>query len=301
MIVRGAFNHLLRPGLRKDFRDNYQAHVEEFSRFLRTGGQDRAEIEAVALSGLPRMVLRGELEPVTLLDPELSDKVIYIDDEFALGFGVSQRMMEDDLYGKARQNSKWLARSARLTQEYRAAEFLDDAFDGNVFTGMFGEALCATDHELLASGATWSNRIAGDTQLSVTGIQAAFDLAEQTVDHNGDPIVIMPTRLVINIADEPTAIALTKSDKEPFTADNTTNTVTGRRSGLNYVVSHYKTQGRDWFLQDPNWIDAHFLFRIRPQFWDYTDDSTLAAVFMGRQRINVYFFDPRGWIGSNAT
>ena len=49
MLVRGAFNHILRPGLRKDFRDNYQAHTEEFSRYLRVGTQDRAEVEAVAV------------------------------------------------------------------------------------------------------------------------------------------------------------------------------------------------------------------------------------------------------------
>lgn len=301
MLVRGAFNHLLRPGLRRDFRDSYKEHPEEFARFLRVGNQDRAEVEAVAISGLPRMVLRGEVEPVTFLDPEISDKITFIDDEYALGFAVSKRLMEDDLYGKANQNARWLGRSARLTQEYRAAEFLDDAFAGTVFTGLLGENLISATHTLIATGGTWSNRVAGDTQLSVTGLQAAFDVAEQTVDHNGDPIPIRVRRLVINVADEWVAIQLIESPLEPFVADNQINAFRKKREGMDFVVAHYKTQtGSDWFIQDPDLIDSHFLFRVRPEFEDEFDFKTKAALFTARQRINVYFFDQRGWVGSDA-
>jgi len=117
MIVRGAFADLLRPGLRKEFRDTYQSHPEEFSRILAVGTQDRAEVEVMTLSGLGRMVERGEAEGITYIDPVSGAKVTFTDDEFALGFIISKRMMEDDLYGKADQNARWLSRSARLTQE----------------------------------------------------------------------------------------------------------------------------------------------------------------------------------------
>jgi hypothetical protein len=299
MITRGAFNHLLRPGLRRDFRDSYQQHVEEYSQFLKVGTQDRAEVEAVALSGLPRMILRGEVEPVVFIDPAMSPKVTYVDDEYALGFEVSKRMMEDDLYRRANQNAKGLGRSSRLTQEYRAAELLDDAFTGNTFTGLLGEALISTSHTFVGTTGTWSNRLAADTQFGVTGLQAAFDLGEQTKDHTGDPIPLQLNRIILNIADEWAAIKILQSDKEPFTADNQVNAIIRRRKNLDYVVSHYKIQGSDWFVQDSTLIDSHFLFRIRPQFWDDVDPKTLAALFMARQRVNIYFFDPRGWIGSN--
>lgn len=301
MIVRGAFNHLLRPGLRKDFRDEYQAYAEEYSRILRTGSQDRAEIEAVTMAGLPRMTRRGEAEPVSYIDPVLSDKFIFVDDEFALGFSVSKRTMEDDLYSKAKQNAKWLGRSARLTQEYRCADLLDDAFDGNLFTGLNGDSLIADDHFLLNAAGTWSNRVAGDPQLSVTGLQAMFELGEKLVDQNGDPVVSQIDTLVINIQDEWAAIHLTQSELEPYTADNQVNATRRKRQNLSYIVSHYKSQdGRDWFGRDSNLHDAHFLFRVRPEFMDDFDFDTLQAKFIGRQRINVYFFDQRGWFGSNA-
>lgn len=302
MIVRGDFRHLLRPGLRKDFRDGYDQYPVEYDQFLKTGTQDRAEVEAVTMAGLPQMVKVGEVEPVTYLDPAISDKFIYVDDEYKLGFQVSKRMMEDDLYGKARQNSKWLGRSARLTQEYLAAALLDDAFAGATFTGVFSETLISSSHTFLNAGGTWSNQLSGDPQLSVTGLEAALELGEQQKDQSGDPIPIMLNKLVININDENTAIKLINSELEPFTSDNQVNAIRRRRRSMSYVVSHYKDQtGRDWFMQDPSLIDSHFLFRVSPTFDDAFDFETDAAKFKGRQRINVYFFDQRGWIGSNAT
>lgn len=300
MIVRGAFNHLLRPGLRRDFRDSFMQFPEEFSSFLNVGTQDRAEVEAVAIAGLPRMPRRGEIEPVAFLDPEQSDKFIFTDDEFALGFGISKKMMEDDLYGRANQNAKWLARSARLTQEFRAAEFLDDAFTGAIFTGLQGERLISTAHTFIAASGTFSNQLPNNPQFGVTGLQAAFDLAEATLDHTGNPIPIRLNRIVLNIADEWVWLKISQSPLEPFTTDNQVNAIR-RRADMTATISHYKVQGSDWTIYDSTMSDAHFLFRVRPEFEDDFDFKTKAALFTARQRINVYFFDPRGWIGSNPT
>lgn len=301
MHVRGAFNHLLRPGLRKDFRDSYNGFEEEYSRILRTGDMDRAEIEATTISGLPRMVIRGESEAVTYVDAKLGDKVTYTDDEYALGFIVSKKMMEDDLYDKANQNAKWLGRSVRLTQEYLAADFLDDAFTGLTFTGFNSEALISSSHTLLNSAGTWSNRLSGDPQLGMTSMQAAFELGEQCVDHQGDPIPVRIDTLVINLSDEWVAMQLTMNEAEPYTADRNINTVMRKRK-MNYVVSHYKDQsGSDWFARDSDIHDAHFLFKVRPEMDDTFDFDTKSAKFDARQRIMAYFYDPRGWIGSNAS
>lgn len=301
MIVRGAFNAILRPGLRKDFRDSYQQFPEEYSRFLRTGTQDRAEVEAVAVSALGRMARKTEVGQITYLDPKESPKVTFVDDEFALGFQISKRTVEDDLYGKANQNSKWLGRAARLTQEYQSAALLDDAFTGSVYTGLFGEELIADDHVLLNGSGTWSNLVTGNPQFGVTGLQLAYELGEAQVDHEGNPMPIQLTRLVIDRTDEMDAIKIVKGEFEPFTTDRNVNAVREKASNLTYVLSHFKTANGKWFFQDPNLIDMHFLFRIRPEFGDSMDQGgTLAAKFWARQRILVYFFDQRGIVGSNV-
>lgn len=300
MIVRGAFNHLLRPGLRSDFRDSYDSFEEEYSRILRVGTQDRAEVEATTISGLPRMVIRGEGESFVFIDPKLADKLTYTDEEYGLGFIISKRMMEDDLYAKANQGSKWLGRSVRLTQEYACSDLLDDAFAGASFTGYAAEPLIDTAHTLLSSANTWSNQVSGDPELGIAGLQAAQELGEQIVDQNGYPIPTRVDTLIVNIADEHAAIQLTQNEMEPFTANRNINTTLKKRK-MSYVVSHYKDQtGSDWFARDTQLHDAHFLFRIRPEFLDWMDMDTQSAKYAARQRINVYFYDQRGWIGSNA-
>ena len=301
MHVRGAFNHLLRQGLRSDFRDSYNSFESEYDSILRTGTMDRAEVEATTLSGLPRQVVLPEGEAFTILDPELADKIVYTDTQFGLGFSISQQMMEDVLYGRANQSAKWLARSTRLIQEYQTADWLDDAFDGNTFTGFAAEALISSTHSLIANAATWSNSISGNPQLGVLGLQAAFELGENTVDHHNDPVPVRIDTLFINIAEEWVARQLTQNEDEPFTANRNIN-ATRRKMQLSFNVSHYKDQsGSDWFARDTQIHDAHFLFRVSPQLPDWYEDRTRSSFFASRQRFLVYHYDPRGWIGSNAS
>lgn len=300
MIVRGAFNHLLRPGLRRDFRDEYMSFENEWTGVVRSGTLDRAELEAVTIGGLPRQVILPEGEAFTIIDPVLSDKIVYRDTQFGNGFSISTEMMEDDLYDRANQNAKWLGRSSNLIQEYQVSDLLDDAFDGNTFTGFAAEALVTTAHTLLSSASTWSNQIAGNPQLGVVGLQAAFELGEQTVDHTNDPVPVRIDKLIINIANEWTARQLTMNEDEPFTSDRNINATRSKRQ-LSFQVSHYKDQtGTDWFARDSQIHDAHLLFKVKPQFPDWFDDITRSAFFAARQRFLVYFYDQRGWIGSNA-
>lgn len=302
MHVRGAWNHMLRPGLRRDFRDSYQSFPEEYGMYLAVENLDRAEEERVAVSGLGRMVKRGAIDPITYVDAVESDKYVYVDDEYALGFMISRRLIEDDLYGRANQNSKWLGRSARLTQEYLGGALLDDAFTGSVYTGINNETLISTTHALLNGAGTWTNRISGNPSLSVTGFQAALELAEAQVDHQGDPMPMTPSRLLVDRTDEFTAIQLVKNANEPFTADRNVNAALMKQGIRDYRLLHYKTADGSWFMQDPGLIDMKFKFRVRPQFGDAMDaGGTLAAKYWARQRIMVYFFDPRGIIGSDGT
>jgi hypothetical protein len=297
MIVRGAFNVLLRPLMRNAFRDAYSDLPEEYPSFLNVGKQDGPYVEGVEMGGLPRMVSRGEAEPITYIDPMIGPVKEWVDEEFALGFSVSKRMMEDDQFGRAVQSSRWLGRSARLTQEFAAAAFLDDMFDGTLFTGLDDGALIGS-HPLLRGG-TWNNLIPNNPQLSVTGMQAAFETAHAMVDIDGNPWPFTPSRLIIGVQDEWAAIQLTQSELEPYTSDNQVNAIRKKLKNFSYFIPHYRTNTRAWALVDPGMSDAHFLFRVRPEFDDTFDFDTKAAKFSGRQRINVYFGSARGWVASN--
>lgn len=301
MIVQGAFNHLFRAGLRRDFRDEYQGHAEEYSKFLKVGKMDGPEISAALMTGLTRFLERGDGEPITYEDPKMGPRVVGVDKEFALGFMISRRTVEDDMYGKANQAAKWLGHAAQMTKEYRAAGFLDDAFTGATYRGYDNVSLINTAHTFIGQSGTWSNRLATEVGVSVTGITAMFDLYSSMKDHNGDPMVSFPDTLIIGGAagDLHRAMQVFGSDLEPFTAENQDNVIRKRLPHPRIIVSHYKQNANSYFMLDSKYNDAHFLVRRPVEFDDTFDFDTDAAKYKGSMRFLIWFVDPRGWVGAN--
>jgi len=294
------FSPLQRLGLDTDFRNSLAEFPEEFPTFLKVGTMDKAEVERIAKSNLGVMPERGELEVPLELAPEISAKRNYVSTDFALTVAYSQRSLEDDLYGEIQQASRDLGRASKLTQEFRAAELLDDAFAGTTFTGLQGEPLISNAHTFINALGTWSNRIAGDPTLGVTGLQAAYELGERTFDHEGNPVPIILTDLLINPIDIPIAMQLTENPMQPFTADNDIND-NMRRSILTWHTNHFKdTSARDWFAIDKNMSDAWFMWKRRPDLKDEVDFDTQAQKVRASQRFLVYFFGQRGWVASDA-
>lgn len=304
MVTVGAWNLLFRPGLRDDFRDSYQEFEVEYSSYLKTDTMNLPEQQATIITGLSRLIERYDGEPVTYEDPKIGPKVVGVDKEFALGFALTRRVVEDDQYQKANQAAKWLGHAARLTMEYRSAALLDDAATGATFTGIDGQALCTTGHSLLNSTLTVANRPSTDVGLSTTGVQAMFDLVGQTKDENGDPMKWWPDTVLIgnNAGDIARAYQIWGSEKEPFTAENQDNAVRKRMPQPKIVVSHYKQSLKSWFMIDnARYNDAKFVVRRPVEFDDTFDFDTDAAKYKTTTRFLIWFVDWRGWVGSFPT
>jgi hypothetical protein len=303
MQVQGAFNLLFRPGLRKDFLDEWQRYEPEYTEFLKTSSTDMPEQSATIITGFSRFVERFDGEPVTYDDPKIGPKVMGVDKEFALGYILSRKTVEDDLYGKANSASKWLADAAAMTQEYRSAALLDDAFTGATFKGIDQLSLCNTAHILLNSNLTVSNSLATPVSLSVTGITAMLDLVQQMRNENGDPIRMMPNKLVIsnNAGDYHRAMQIFGTDKEPFTAENQDNAIKKRMPNMKIVTSHFKAAGKQYFMLDDKYNDAQFVTRRKLEFDDTFDFDTSAAKYMASMRFLIWFVGWRGWFGANPT
>lgn len=301
MIVQGAFNQLYRAGLRKDFRESYEDYPNEFSQFLNVGTMDGPEVSAALLTGLSRFLERADGEPITYEDPKMGPKVVGVDKEFALGFIISRRTVEDDMYGKANQASKWLGHAAQMTKEYRAAALLDDAFTGATYLGYDALPLISTAHTFINGSGTWSNRLGTEVGVSITGVTAMFDLYQQMKDHNGDPVVSFPDTIIIgnNAGDLQRTMQIFGSDLEPFTTENQDNAIKKRLSKPRIIVSHFKTDPNSYFMIDSKLNDAHFLMRREVEFDDTFDFDTDAAKYKGSMRFLIWFVDPRGWVGAN--
>lgn len=303
MITQGAFNLLFRPGLRRDFRDEWNEYAPEYPEYLRVSTIDRADIEATVITGMRLLLERGDAEPVTFEDPKLGPKVVATDKEFALGFMITRRTVEDDLYKKANQAAKWLAHAARMTSEYRAAALLDDAAAGATFKGIDGLSLINTAHTLFGStaGVTMATRPSADIGFSVTGITALLDLHQLHKDWNGDPIKTMPDTIVYSPQKINKAIQIFESNLEPFTAENQENAVKRRLRTIKHVVSHFKALTESYFLLDSKLNDAHYVVRRPVEFDDTFDFVTQAALYAATTRFIVWFADFHGWTGAFPT
>lgn len=306
MQVQGAFNHLFRADLRNDFRDEWEMFEPEYQMFLKTGTMTMPELSATIMSGPSRLIERGDGEPITYEDAVQGPKVSVVDKEFALGFMLTRRTVEDDQYGKANQAAKWLANAARKTSEYRSAGLLDDAFTGSTYKGIDGLALCHTGHTLYGTGSnggTVANRPASDIGVSLTGFSACMELYQLMKDWNGDPVKIWPDKLIIgnNANDINVAYQIMNSVKEPFTANNQDNAVRARLSGITPEVSHFKSSSKSYFFISSKYNDAWYLTRRPVEFDDDFDFNTDAALYKTTTRFAIWFVDWHGWVGVNPS
>lgn len=303
MQVQGAFNLLFRPGLRSNFLDEWQQYEPEYPQYMKESTTDMPEQSATIIAGLSRLFERGDGEPITYDSAKEGPKVTGVDKEFAGGFMLTRKTVEDDQYGKARQLAKGLAHAAMMTKEYRSAALLDDAFAGTTFKGIDSLSLINTAHTLINSARTVSNQLATAVGISVAGVTAMFDLFQNMKDENGDPIKMFPDKIIIgnNAGDIQRAMQIFSSDKEPFTAENQDNAIKKRLPKPTVVVSHFKSSSKPWFMQDTKYNDVQFVTRRPVEFDDDFDFNTDAALYKATTRFLIWFVSWRGWAGSNAT
>lgn len=301
MQVQGAFNLLFRPGLRKDFRDEYNKFETEYNKYLKVSTTSLPEQSATIMTGMNRLIELGDGEGITYQDLVLGPKVMGVDKEFGVGCRLTRRAVEDDQYGKLKGAAKYLAEAARLTYEYRGAQLLDDAFTGSTFKGIDNLSLINNAHTFLNAPGTWSNTPATQIELSVAGITALDDIFMTMKNHNADPIRMMGNLLIIGNESgmSQRAWQIFRSEKEPFTAENQDNALKNKYGNMDVQVSRYKTSRKSYFMVDKTWNDAHFVVRRPVRAEDDYDFNTSAALYKITTRFLVWFVDPRGWAGVN--
>lgn len=303
MNVQGAFNLLFRAGLRKDFRDDYDMYEPEYVKYLRQSTMDTPEISATIMTGPSRMTELGDGEPITMEDLIIGPKVMGTDKEWGIGLQLTQRAVEDDQYGKLKAGAKYMAHAARMTQEYRSAQLLDDAFTGSTFLGIDGLSLINAAHTYLNASGTWRNTPSAQVGLGVTGVTALLDLAAQQRDHNGDPMKVVLDKILIpnSFGAEAKARQIFTSTLEPFTAENQDNIIKQKFGSMNIEVMRFMQSMTNYFMQSSKLNDAHFVVRRPVTQDDNYDFLTRAAQYSATQRFLIWFVDPRGWYGSNPT
>jgi hypothetical protein len=295
-----AFSHLLAPGLRKVFFDEYKTWPEEYSKIATVESSSRAYEEELITAGLGRFERKPEGMSLIYDDPIQGDKKRYTHVTFALGFRVSREMWQDDQYTIMKKMSKELAMSARQTVELEFGSMVDDAFVGGTHLGADGKALCATDHPLLVGG-TYQNRPTVHTDLGVGALRSSLERIELMVSERGLPIMTFGSTVIVSPTFQWVAKEMlsAKTEFAPYTDENQINAF--RDMNLGYMVYHFMSDSDMWFtLAQKSEHDMKFFWRQKPLFENGDDFDTKDAKFSGFMRFSYGFTDWRGVDGSSG-
>jgi phage major head subunit gpT-like protein len=302
------FGLLLEPKLRKVFYETYKEVPEQYSKIYNIKTSNKAKETDYGLGafrpwkkfGNSFTTVGDSVDMPTVeyqkIHPGLERT--YIHEEFASGFMVERKFVDDEMYDVIEKLPKDLARAGRYKVEMDAASMFNEALKAEPTAKIYdGKALFATDHPLIEAAneglaATCSNLVAG--KLSADTLKAAILLGRKQLDEAGKLMVMNFDTLVVPPALEWLAMELTKTTGKPGTDLNDINVLKG---SLNIIVWDYLTNDEACFIMDSKNHEANFFWRVKPDFQREKDFDSFVQKYNGYMRYSYGISDWRGFIG----
>ena len=304
-ISRAQLLKELLPGLNALFGLEYEKYGEEHKELYETESSDRSFEEETKLAGFAGAPLKNEGAAIAYDNAQEAFTARYNHVTIALGFSLTEEAVEDNLYDSlSARYTKALARSMANTKQVRAANVLNNGFNGAFLGGdarsLFGTAAggAVTNHPLV-SGGTNSNVQAVATDLNETALENAVIQIAAWTDERGLLIAAKPRKLVIPPALQFVATRLLDTQQRVGTADNDLNAL--RNNGAipeGYTINHYLTDGDAYFLTTdvPNGMKH---FERTPLTTSMDGDFDTGNVrYKARERYSFGWSDPLGMWGS---
>ncbi len=295
----GSFAKLLWPGLNAIYGKAYSEYPVEYTKLFETFKSSKAFEEDLGLSSFGLAVQKGEGQPITYDNERQGFVTRYQHLVYALGFIITQEMMDDDQYDVVGQRkAQSLAYSMRQTKEIFGANVYNRAFNGS-FTGGDGVSLINASHPLVAGG-TFSNQIATAADLSEASLeQACIDIAGFTNDR-GLLIAVRPKSLIIPRQQIFEAQRILKTDGRVGTDANDLNAIKTMGMIPEIVANHYLTDEDAWFIRTDVPHGMKWFERKADSFDMDNDFDTSNAKFKASMRFSAGWTDPRGLYGSQG-
>jgi hypothetical protein len=217
--------------------------------------------------------------------------------EFAKGFTVERKLIDDNLTQVVLDDATELGDSAFRKREKSGASVLNNAFtsttnvDGFSTLGPDSVVLCSASHPLSADASASTQSNAGSTALSASAVSSTRVTMSKWTDDRGDVIDVMPDLLIVPPDLEDTASTITGSILDPASANNAINPQNGR---FRTIVWHYLTDTNNWFMADSGRMARSLLWydRIPLEFGLESDFDTFQAKFRAYMR---YSYGWREW------
>lgn len=299
-INTGSFAKALWPGLKAWFGQTYNEWPVEFTQLFDTETSRKAYEEEVGISGFGLAQQKSEGSGIAFDDASQSFVMRYNNLTYALGFIITQEMIEDNQYDISvigQKQSKALAFSMRQTKEVLGANIYNRGFDINYKYGD-GVQLFSASHPTKAGG-VYSNVPVVSADISEAALeQACIDISGFKNDR-GLIISVMPKTLIVSKENVFEAERILKSTLQNDTANNAINALkmTGMFSG-GAKVNHYLTDPDAWFIRTNCPDGMKYMNRVDTEFGMDNDFDTTNAKFRARFRCSFGVTDPRGVYGS---
>lgn len=302
------FSALLEPKLRKVFYETYDELPEQFSKVYNVNTSKKAKETDYGLGSMTPWTEFGSSTTAVKSGnmPEIPYETIpaglertYVHKEFAKGFTVERKFIDDEQYNVIEKMPKDLARAGRYKVETDGASLFNNAFTN---TGYDGKPLISAEHPLLNTTAETvhgtgkcSNLVTG--ALSDTTLKTALQLGRKQVDEAGKLIQFQFDTLIVPPALEYLAYELINSSQKVNTDYNDVNSLKGR---LKIVVLDFLTSDTAWFITDSKRHQLNWFWRVKPEFKREEDFDTLVHKYRGYMRYSYGYSDYRGIIGSTG-
>ncbi len=271
---------------------------------IKTG--DKGYEDGMRVAGLGTLHTKPEGTPFGFDDPVSTATVRHLYTVFGLGYRVTWEMASDDQHNIINQMPADLGDAARDHQERLAWSLVNDAFDGNTYTGLIDgssatRSLCRSTHQNLKTGTVQSNILSPAVSLSTTGLESLMNTASTTTSDEDRFIDLDQSKLVYHPNLQHQAHVLLNTEFRAGGSDNDRSTVVSSRSGITPCRDKgipYLTSNTAWFLSGKNnltWYNRESLTFDRAK-----DSDTLDQKFYAYYRALVLFFEWRGFWGSNA-
>ena len=305
------FGLLLEPKLRKVFYDTYKEVPEQFSKIYNVKTSKKAKETDYGVGAFrPWTQFGNKMSTVadSTLMPQIKYQKIhpglertYVHEEFASGFMVERKFVDDEMYDVIEKLPKDLARAGRYKVELDAVTPFNEALKTTTTAKIYdNQPLFSHTHPLVetknADGSNITTK--GDNHidgtLSADTLKAALLLGRKQVDEAGKLIVMSFDTLVVPPALEWLAMELTKTTGKPGTELNDINVLKG---SLNVIVWDFLTKEDACFIMDSKNHQANFFWRVKPDFQSEKDFDSLVKKYNGYMRYSYGFSDWRGFIG----
>lgn len=306
MAISEQWARLLEPGLRSIFFLHWDklAAPSRIPMLFNAMDSDKANEYFLGVGGMSDWEeYKGVLE---YDDPEQGYRTTLTHKEYAKGFKVERKLVDDDLYNIINARPQQLAMSANRTREKHAASVFNNAFSTS-YTGGDGQPLCeSAGHPYSPSNAsTQTNE--GSSVLSYDAVVETRRLMREFKDDRGEIVAINPDLILVPPELEETANAIvnTMQAGQPQKPDVTDyhDSLVGR-VGIRMLVWDYLTDANNWFVLDSALAKLHLLWldRVEMEFaMDPTGGFDLEARYRGYMRYSYGWSDWRWVYGHNVT